>query len=236
MDRALEVKGEVTGLQLSLVPFPPIAIHVRPVRTGRKRKEGQSSVPIQTLTNSVGISISSDGATLNPMQYGTTPETTGSEQRQVVANVEPGTYRVEVSPLPGWYTAGLQSSGVDLFQSPMRVHAGARQPIDVELRDDGAGLQVAVSSEDGASAAGWFLLVPNRAPAEARVSPASLNAPAFISDLAPGSYSVLAFDHIDGLEYKNYEALREYIGQSKQIELAPGQDLEVKVDLIHRPR
>jgi len=52
-----------------------------------------------------------------------------------------------------------------------------------------------------------------------------------LHNLAPGSYSVLAFDHADNLEYTNPEALSPYMSKAAHVVLQPNQEQQVDVQL-----
>jgi hypothetical protein len=52
--------------------------------------------------------------------------------------------------------------------------------------------------------------------------------------LPPGSYSILAFDTLNDLEYANAEALDPYRSRAVHVDIAPNQEVTVKLELIKR--
>jgi hypothetical protein len=49
--------------------------------------------------------------------------------------------------------------------------------------------------------------------------------------LAPGEYSVLALDHLDGLEYTNPEVINPYLSKAQHVVLQPNQKIELYLEL-----
>jgi hypothetical protein len=50
--------------------------------------------------------------------------------------------------------------------------------------------------------------------------------------LAPGDYSVLAFDRVSGLEYMNPDVLDSYRSYAAHASVTPNGDISVNVNLI----
>jgi hypothetical protein len=239
-DLPIEVTGDLSGIRLTLSSTPPIAIHVRTVSSSspsrRKDVLGRKSAN-ESILSAIHVELSSAGMTLSPMQFAPFLQGAGREQSLSVRDVEPGKYRVNVqSGGSDWYVASVQCGDVDLLRDPLEVHSGTRlPPIDVELRDDGAQLRASMFSE-GSAAAGWVLLVPSRAPDQTQATPLAMNSQAIFQNLAPGEYSIIGLDYVDGLEYRNPDALGDYMGQATHVVLAPGQDLEMKLEMVHKAR
>jgi len=53
-----------------------------------------------------------------------------------------------------------------------------------------------------------------------------------VNGLAPGSYDILAFDRLDGIEYRNREVLGEYLSHAAHITLSADEQAKVTLDLI----
>ena len=58
----------------------------------------------------------------------------------------------------------------------------------------------------------------------------------YLEGLAPGDYTVLAFDHMDDLEYANPDVLAPYLAESAHVRLDRGGEATVSVKLIHREK
>ena len=55
-----------------------------------------------------------------------------------------------------------------------------------------------------------------------------------LRNLAPGSYSILAFDSLDDLEYFNPDALEPYLSHTAHVDVSAGQESTVTMELIRR--
>jgi hypothetical protein len=164
-------------------------------------------------------------------QYYSTQEK--SDSGMVIRGVEPGMYDVESNPNGSAYVASVTSGGVDLLHQPLVIAEGAEpQPIEVLLRDDGASLNGSVQFPDGTQTA-QVLMIPEGASSDAPL-------PLFVDrtgtfhaqELAPGTYDILAFDRLDGIEYGNREALSAYLGQATHVTLSADQQAKVTVGVI----
>jgi hypothetical protein len=78
------------------------------------------------------------------------------------------------------------------------------------------------------------LVVPDRAPSNAKLSSAFGHGEIGLGTFAPGEYQVFAFDSVDSLEYTNPEVLREYSAKAVHVTLRANQKSSVTVDLIRR--
>jgi hypothetical protein len=152
----------------------------------------------------------------------------------VIRGLEPGTYDVEVDPSGATYVASVSCGGLNLLAQPLVIaEGGDPQPIQVMLRDDGASLNGTVQSADGARP-GLVLMVPD---GDAQTPPRQVwvdgSGKFQAQSLAPGSYEVLAFDRLEGVEFRNREVLSAYLSHAAHVTLSPEQQAKVTVDLIH---
>lgn len=150
-----------------------------------------------------------------------------------IMGVEPGTYDVEIDTNGASYVASATYAGIDLLRQPLVIAPGSDpQPIHVVLRDDGASVSGTVQSADNNKSA-LVLMMPeggtSSAPRQVYVdSSGSFHA----QGMAPGSYEILAFDRLDGLEYRNQEILNAYLSHAAQVTLTAGEQTRVTLDLI----
>ena len=152
----------------------------------------------------------------------------------IIRGLEPGTYDVEVDPNGSSYVASITCGGVNLLSQPLVIAEGSDpQPIEVLLRDDGASLTGNVQASTPGQL-GMILMISDgdtqAAPRQVWVDPSGKFQ---AQGLAPGSYEVLAFDRLDGIEYRNREALSAYLSHAAHITLSPQEQARVSVDLIH---
>ena len=165
-------------------------------------------------------------------QFSATRESQNSPA--TIRGLEPGTYDVEVDSNGASYVASITCGGLNLLSQPLVVAEGANpQPIEVLLRDDGASLNGNVQNS-AVGQMGMVLMIADgdtqAAPRQVWVDPSGRFQ---VQGIAPGSYEVLAFDRLDGIEYKNREALSAYLSHAAHITLSPEEQARVTVDLIH---
>jgi hypothetical protein len=239
-DLPIDVTGDLKGINLVLSPIAPIVVNVRKTSAARRREE--QAVFERSISNGqdvvANVRLVNTTAVLGGPQYYASPEADGPNPKLVLKDVEPGAYQVELQPSGGWYVASAQCGNTDLLQGPLTVPSGSPlPPIEVELRDDGGVIQASAASEISPTAPSktWVLVIPSGSPRQARETLAQ-GQPAIFPDVGPGDYSVLVFDSIDGLEYKNPEALREFMGRANQITVTSEQTIETKVELIQREK
>lgn len=163
-------------------------------------------------------------------------ERTGDAERYALRNVIPGRYRMEINPNANdCYVASAQYGTADPLREDLVVpHSANQSTLFVVLRNDGAKLKGSIV-EDGQPSHGTLLIVPDRGTPFVRMEQIGADSSDFsIGQLAPGSYSLLAFDDLDDLEYTNRDALEPYIGRATRVDLAANQQTTVTVELIRR--
>ena len=190
-----------------------------------------ASVPVNLVNGStevqgIQVQLTPRGKSGSGRRFGTNSVPSG------IPGVPPGSYRALVSGLNNQCLDSLTSGNVDLTREDLTVAPGSQpQPINVTLRDDCAALQVAVRSENQAVKPTVILIPASRAmePISMQLDPAGSYT--FVN-LSPGEYQVFAFSSINGLEYANPGAMREFSGQ--QMTLTPNQRASVTLDVIAR--
>lgn len=237
---ALNVVANLSAIHIELTPALAIPIAIR--REERKPQpassvvtEGEGSIERLTPSN-IPISvhlISTDR--LHPDAWSSV-EAAPDNPLLAVRNVEPGKYKVEITSFGLWYVQSIARGDADLFRDDLIVTPGQEQPIEIVLRDDAATLAGTVQQSGGSSSGSQatVILVADRAPLNPRIAQANERGDFEFSGLAPGEYKAFAFDHVDGLEYANPEALRDYDARASSIVLQPEQQATVKINLIRR--
>jgi len=152
---------------------------------------------------------------------------------QTIMGVEPGTYDVEVDANGVAYVASVTCGGLDLLRDPLVIAEGAdSQPIRVVVRDDGASVNGTVQISDSNKSA-LVLMMPegqtSNPPRQVYVDPSGTF---HAQGIAPGNYDILAFDRLDGLEYRNREVLNAYLSHAAHVTLTADEQAKVTVDLI----
>lgn len=219
----LDVTSDLSGIRLVLSPESSIPVHVRREAVKSENlRTGGPAVPLLRLIDTGGpdarvYSVITSGDPRNPSL--------------VIQNLSPGKYYAEVGGDGPWYVQSAQCGDIDLLRDELTVTAGVQNsPIEILLRDDGASLQVRTNSTQAQRTV--IMLVPDNG-SSVRAETAMGNGGAVeIQNLAPGSYSVLAFAHAEGLEYKNPEVLSRYMSRASRVVLQPNQHSELDIQLV----
>ncbi len=236
----LNVGGNSNDLRLFLQPMPSIPIIVRREETGiaeeRPRFFMGHAGPGPPNVRLVAL----DGG--HNDSYATFE---GTPPAMTLRNVEPGRYSVVISPTGPFYVLSAVSGSTDLLNQPLVVVPGSvPPPIEVVLRDDGGSITGTVQAEQGVSWA-TVIAIPDRKFADPLTTRIAERRNPFqvqggpadqfqFGGLAPGDYSLLAFDRVDGLEYANPEALRDYLSHAVRVTLHAGEKKTVSLGLITR--
>ena len=230
----LALSANIKNVRVNLAPAPSIPIVVR-LETTKPQPDGAS--PQSTLAGSIPASVS-----LHPLEFGhpdvvASVEGGPSNPALVLRNIDAGKYKVEVIPNnvgdTAWYVKSVLYSGIDLLQQELTVTPGESSTMEIVLRDDSAVLTGTVQSGENEGQAA-VLVVPNHAPQNPKMTVSDDRGEFQIDGLAPGDYKVFAFDHLDGLEYANPEALNEYASKAAQVSLQANEKTTIRVGLIPR--
>jgi hypothetical protein len=218
----LHVGSNITNVTLSVTPAPSIPVEFRTNETANSNE----NIPTGSVILTQKQEMNRQGARWSEQ------EADGDERRMVIKRVESGSYSVDIRPSPGWYVESALYGSVDLLTEDLTVpEGGTTEAIEVTLRNDGAKVSGNIRGRGAASTSGMVLLVSSRAPRlvkETRIT----NGAFAIRDLAPGSYRALAIDQADDLEYKNPEALRDYLTKAQDVTVGPKQESRVDLELV----
>jgi hypothetical protein len=166
------------------------------------------------------------------MQFRAEPES-DDPSNLALRGVMPGKYRLDVTPMIAAYVRSARSGSTDLLREELIVPAGgAVPPIEIILRDDGATVKVRVQA-DATDHANILLLsqfAPFQRPHMLDVNPGGERE---YGGLAPGEYTVLAFDSMEGVEYGNPDFLARYSSKAARVTLSANTTTQVSVELIH---
>jgi len=167
-----------------------------------------------------------------------------SRQWQITVN-QPGRYWVEAQPFAPAYIASITAGGVDLGSNPLTVMPASTPPIvDVTLRNDpgtitGEVVNQMANAAPGAVAVGvrpqvWIYAIPLFSTAahlpEGSMEP---NGSFSISDLAPGSYRVVACDTPQEIDFHTAEGLAGWAGRGQTVTVEAGGTASVQLDVVH---
>jgi hypothetical protein len=234
----LKAEANAKNIHLTLLPSPSIPIVVR-VETSKS----QSDVDRQDVTNPKS-DASLVNVVLHPVELLRTDIPPDKDEKDpnntslALRNIDAGRYRVGVTSVnTSLCVKSVSYAGIDLLREELTVTQGNHSSIEVVLRDDCAALEVSTNPDD--SAVVFVVVVPDYAPQNPITGAVStvMNSTHIklnFNRLAPGTYNVFAFDRLDGLEYTNPDALREYASKATQVSLQPNESRSIKVDVIQR--
>ena len=229
----ISVRSNVSGIILSTNAATRIPVVAKTELTRPHPEMRQDVFPVQVVL---------EGREGNRSGYAPTGK---GDRELVILSPGPGRYTAVFSPNYGFYVQSATCGNVDLLREPLVVGSGAAMPpIEVTLRDDAGSLEVKFNTpaENGAQ----ILLVADDKPAQSphvayvSSSPSrqtgirSINPGSTITipNLAPGNYTVYAFDRIDDLEYADPDVMQKYQTHATHITIHPGDRANATVELI----
>ena len=147
--------------------------------------------------------------------------------------LQAGTYDVEVESLGFGYVASVSWGGRDLLREPLVLAEGMDpQAIEVTTRDDGASLSGSVQIGNGVQFAQVLVIDEDAGGVLPHPLPVNGSGTFHVQGLAPGRYDILAFDRLDGIEYRNPQALEAYSSHATHVTLSADEQAKVTLDLI----
>ncbi len=161
----------------------------------------------------------------------TADPTTGSGQLKWDADhtsfafndMSPGAYRLDVFPPSPFYVKSATLAGQDILNSEFSV-AQAAGPIEIVLADDGGSIEGDVVDADGQPATGGVIALRN-----GRASNLQGIGHFKLSNLAPGDYTVYAWDDANQVPYADQDWMRRYAGGGTPVTVSAGQNVQVKL-------
>ncbi len=226
----VHVAGDVSGLQIAMTPTVtiPVAVQVQRSKPTTEMVSGPArfrpSVPLQVMLRPV--------EQRDQQVFMSSYQQPNDSSSFAIRNIEPGTYSAEFHPIGDMYVASASWGSTDLLRDKLMVSQSASQyPIEVVLRDDGGRVNGTITS-DSQPAGGFVLVVPDSG--SPFIEQRAMTGDFTVQHLRPGSYSILAFDSIDDLEYRSREVLEPYMSHAAHVDLSANQETSVKVELIRR--
>jgi hypothetical protein len=217
----VHLTSDVTGVVLAMQPANSVEIQVR----DEIPPDGSN-----TLHQAVVRFVSLENTQYSPAVQAPIMES----ERVAMARLDdipPGTYRVEAMPNQGGYVASLRCGRTDLLREDLTVATGAElPPIEVTLRNDGAQLNMRVLDENKRRAAS-VVIYSQEYPRRSLLVQLDDSGSVSQTNLAPGTYSLIAVDDADELEFGNPLAMQKYLGDATEVTLQPGDKTSVRVKL-----
>ncbi|HEY3825898.1 MAG TPA: carboxypeptidase-like regulatory domain-containing protein [Bryobacteraceae bacterium] len=190
-----------------------------------------------TVTGNVRV-VSQSGQASSVPQFGVNliPSESGSEAGLVkwepdhsaftVNDLLAGTYRLNVFPPPPYYVNSATLGGQDILNSEVPISQAAG-PIEVVLRDDGGSIEGDVADANGQPVASGVMLIRNST--RVAVAASQANGHFRLQNLAPGDYTIYAWDNTDDVEYADADWMRRNAAGGMAVTVTAGQNQQVKL-------
>lgn len=229
-EQGIEVTGsDISGLQIALQPMPAIPVIVNRAVPASASQNSSSSPTDQDA--GVQVQLLPTNNAINERFYAA-PRPGSPQGPLSIQGVHPGNYKVVAQAFGPECVESVSAGNIDLWHNDLLISPGSQPPpITVALRNDCATITGTVRSENQ-NAPAMILVVLDSAPAEPKLFPTQANQTFTAASLSPGTYRVWAFSNIEGLEYANPDALRDY--PSQQLSLGANQKASVNLALIVR--
>jgi hypothetical protein len=143
-----------------------------------------------------------------------------------INDMVPGSYRLDVSPPAPWYVKSATLGGQDILNSEVPISQAAG-PIEVILRDDGGSIEGDVVDAGGQPVATGILLLRNTIRAANSLS--QPNGHFKIQNVAPGDYTIYAWDDPNDVEYADQDWMRRNGGGGIPVTVTAGQNQQIKL-------
>jgi hypothetical protein len=143
-----------------------------------------------------------------------------------INDIVPGSYRLDVFAQPPFYVKSATLAGQDMLRGEISLSQPAG-PIDVILRDDGGSIEGDVIGADSQPVPSAILLLRS----DGRAANANLQTGGHfkLQNLAPGDYTIYAWDDVSAVEYANPDWMRRYAGSGVPATVNPNQNTQVKL-------
>jgi hypothetical protein len=220
----LSITSNTAGIRVVLRRRPPIAVKVR----------NASDVDHNRKPNwlSAAVTLTSEAPSINPLQFIARQAANGDQASMEIAGAEPGSYSVEINSYGTYVKSAISGSTNLLHEDLLVAEDGSVPAIDIVLSDDGGQVAGTIKSLEHDSSA-TVLLVPEAGPSkEIRAVVTEATGQFRFEQVRPGSYVVLAFDHVEGLEYRNPDVLSSYLSSGIHVTVPETQAVTASPELI----
>ncbi len=149
-----------------------------------------------------------------------------------IPDIIPGSYMLIVNVRPPYYVKSAMLGGRDMSRDPVPL-LQATGPVVVTLGDDAGSVQGQIQDANGDAVPGWVML--KRDPRPPIMAPAGADGRFKIGGVAPGDYTVYAWDDLQQVEYADPEWMRHNAGPGTPVTVTAGQTVDVKATRVVAP-
>ena len=214
--------GDIDGLELAFRPNVDVK--------GRVRFDGDPQP---------GLDLTSLSVTLTPLVAsmgfaGSMRSALDLEGSFELRNVGEGDYRISIDPLAGdAYVKTMKYGGADAAGKALSV-GEAPGTLEVVLSAGGARVEGVVTEDDKPAAGALVTVVPDSGRADLRkVGRTGQNGRYSVGGLAPGDYTVYAFDDVPEVSSTGSDGLKEYQDKARKITVEEKGRATADLTLIH---
>jgi len=168
------------------------------------------------------------GVTLRPFGGGITGQVKWDPDRTSFAinEMTPGSFRLDVNPPAPFYVKSATLAGQDILNNEVPISQAAG-PIEIQLRDDGGSIEGDVADANGQPVAAGILLLRGTIRWAGFVS--QQNGHFKLQNVAPGDYTLYAWDEPNEVEYADPEWMRRNGGGGIPVTVTAGQSQQFKL-------
>jgi Carboxypeptidase regulatory-like domain len=228
-DIPINVQSDLTGVNLVVAPAPAIKVEITVQRTHAIKVPSGQAMPGMEQVN---VRLREQGGNL-PSRDNFVSVSNRRDMQNTITNLEPGVYAVEVDAASNdFYVESAQCGTTDLLRDNLTLGQGPAAPMQIVLRDDGGTVSGKVVTDSGRAREASVLIVPDRAPRNVKTVGTGSGGEFHSQQLAPGDYTLLAFERRSGIEYANPEVLNTYLSYATHVSVTANGESKVNVNLI----
>jgi hypothetical protein len=246
--------ASLLGLRLLALPLAPVAVEVHKEFTERADVNNPAVNRFIVISGAqrfanpgfqlqlMPVDRITESDNLMPLQY---PEGAEDGNELELNGVFPGRYWVQASYFLGGYVSAITSGGVDLTKDPLVLGAGnSTAPIEITLRNDGGTINCILNSSltqsadsgsfgffSGASGVAVYAIPMEQGISYISQAEPVMNGRTRISNLAPGTYSVVAFENYRDLNSADSGEVAHLAERGKVVTVPAGGTVNVQLGL-----
>jgi len=154
-----------------------------------------------------------------------------------MSKVVPGTYQLQLQPLPtpDWYIKAISFGRTDGLRDGLALESSPDSPIEVLLSPNAGSIKGTVVDRDGKVVPNnRVILIPNEPSRFDRFkfSTTDANGAFNIRGIYPGAYRLFAWDMLEPNAERDPDFVRQYEEQGKSVAVAEGTNPGVELRLI----